>query len=186
MLLPFLLATLPGLQADAFPLDHLEADLRFLADDVLAGRDSRGFGGKAAALWIESRFASLGLEPWQGNTRAPLRAAPVFLDQALTSLTLGKHSFAAGNHFLPHPSAPPGEAQGPLVFVDHGLAWSDPDFQGLPEEPEVSVDGAVVLLLRFQAQSQDPDHPYFGNDLHPAARLQAKVQALQESGARAI
>ena len=45
----------------------LEMDLRFLADDVLAGRGMGSDGLEAAAAYQEAAFRAWGLEPWGGG-----------------------------------------------------------------------------------------------------------------------
>src|SRR5262245_12980868 len=48
---------------DAADLHRIDADLRFLADDVMEGRGTGQKGGRLAALYLETRFRLLGLEP---------------------------------------------------------------------------------------------------------------------------
>src|SRR5213593_3355494 len=42
---------------------RIDADIRFLADDSLEGRGTGQKGGRLAALYIDTRFRLLGLEP---------------------------------------------------------------------------------------------------------------------------
>jgi len=55
----------PGLRRalDAIDAERIRADLRFLADDLLEGRGTGQKGGRLAALYLETRFRILGLEP---------------------------------------------------------------------------------------------------------------------------
>ena len=48
---------------DAADARRIDADLRFLADDVMEGRGTGQKGGRLAALYLETRFRLLGLEP---------------------------------------------------------------------------------------------------------------------------
>ena len=48
---------------DAADAMRIGADLRFLADDLLEGRGTGQKGGQLAALYLETRFRLLGLEP---------------------------------------------------------------------------------------------------------------------------
>src|SRR5207247_3489294 len=48
---------------DAADPHRIDADLRFLADDVMEGRGTGQKGGRLAALYLETRFRLLGLAP---------------------------------------------------------------------------------------------------------------------------
>src|SRR5256885_1720432 len=48
---------------DAADARRIDADLRFLADDALEGRGTGQQGGRLAALYLDTRFRLLGLEP---------------------------------------------------------------------------------------------------------------------------
>lgn len=180
--MPLLLAALQGPQADAFPIESLKADLLFLSDDVLGGRETDAFGGHATARWLEARFQSIGLQPWHGSYRAALRPAPLKLDLEQTSLTLGDRRFEAGKNFLPHPAAPAASATGPLVFAGYGLGPTA-DLEGTRGS---KIDGAVVLLLRFAPQPEGDAFFEHGASLPASARLQRKIQILQDQGALAV
>lgn len=54
----------PAAQApDPGPARRIEADVRFLADDLLEGRETGSRGYDLAALYVAQRFAAIGLEP---------------------------------------------------------------------------------------------------------------------------
>src|SRR5437763_12129536 len=53
--------------ADSFQPEHVRADLRFLADDLLEGRGTGSRGGDIAAAYIASQFQIAGLRPLGDN-----------------------------------------------------------------------------------------------------------------------
>ncbi|MEQ8749827.1 MAG: hypothetical protein RIC52_08630, partial [Amphiplicatus sp.] len=53
----------PGAGGQDAAVDRLEADVRFLADDLLEGREAGTRGYELAALYVAERYRALGLEP---------------------------------------------------------------------------------------------------------------------------
>lgn len=75
----------------AQPVDTLalEADARFLAHDLLEGRGTGSRGEALAALYLESRLRTLGLEPLgEGGYRLPVPLVAVRFDDAATTLRI--------------------------------------------------------------------------------------------------
>lgn len=67
----------------------LEAHARFLAHDLLEGRGTGSAGEGIAALYLESRFRALGLEPLAGDDyRLPVPLVSVRFDPSMTALRI--------------------------------------------------------------------------------------------------
>src|SRR5690554_1363121 len=57
---------------DTVPAHALRAHIRFLADDLLEGRDPGTRGGEMAAHYIATQFERAGLQPLQGRRYQPV------------------------------------------------------------------------------------------------------------------
>ncbi len=131
---------------------RIEADIRFLADDLLEGRDTGSRGYDIAARYVAERFRGLGLEP-MGNDggymqRVPLRTyrrAPggrVTLQRDDGSVIEG----ALDETYLvdAHPAQEEATIRAPVIFVGHGVAAPG---HGFDEYEGLDVEGAIVATL---------------------------------------
>ncbi|GJL95889.1 MAG: aminopeptidase [Hyphococcus sp.] len=133
--------------------DRLEADVRYLADDLLEGREAGTRGYDLAARYVAERYRAIGLEPggpdgsyYQQVPMREVRAA----DPTGGTLTLSganaPAAFVKGEDYLVGSSAKAAEAvvEAPMVFVGFGLVaeeYDRDDFAGL------DVDGKIVVYL---------------------------------------
>ena len=180
MFLPLLFAALsatPSAAQDPLHADRLAADLEFLADDVMEGRDASSRGGHAAARFLAARFEQIGLETVLGNRLHEISLKPLHLDHETTYLEFQGRRFTPGKGFVPHPSAPFGEVSGRVVFGGYGIQDSENHYDDLEG---LDVQGAIVLLLRYEAKTGK------GKPLSALARVSAKVLNLQQRGAVAV
>ena len=132
-------------EAPSAETTQLEADLRFLADDILEGREAGTRGYDLAALYVAERFRALGLEPG-GVNGSFFQPVPLleYEPGATASLTIGDLDLAAGEDYLTLPSGK-GETidvSAPLVFA--GLCFASErhdrdDFDGLDLEGKIAV-----------------------------------------------
>ena len=145
---------------DAADPHRIDADLRFLADDVMEGRGTGQKGGHLAALYLETRFRLLGLEP--GATKDTfLQEVPLVgvETQAQSRLVVA----AGGQTFEPRwlddfvataeTQKETQEIDAPVVFVGYGIKapeyrWDD--FKG------EDVRGKILLMLVNDPPSDDP------------------------------
>lgn len=137
--------------------DRLEADVRFLADDALAGREAGTPGYALAAGYVAGQYAAIGAQP-AGNDATYFQAVPmvsstsVFDDQANLVVTdqAGAAVLPAGtsgdDYFtFPKRDVELGEVEGELVFVGYGFAsegYEQDDFAGL------DLTGKIAVRLR--------------------------------------
>ncbi|KPF60363.1 peptidase M28 [alpha proteobacterium AAP81b] len=134
-----------------FSPERIKADVGFLADDLLEGRDTGSRGHEIAARYVAAQFAAAGLKP--GGSQGWF--TPVTLSEASlgdgASLTVsgkaGSQSFAQRVDVLmtaSHREAA-SDVSAPLVFVGWGLddpAYGYNDYKGL------DVRGKIVVMLR--------------------------------------
>jgi len=129
--------------------DRLEADVRYLSDDLLEGREAGKRGFDLAANYVAARYRSLGLKPagddgsyFQSVPMAGFAPDPAF-DNTLTLSGNGAPNvgepykdYAAGGLGVD------GAAEGDLVFVGYGLVAPDynrDDYEGLDVEGKIAV-----------------------------------------------
>lgn len=158
-------APAPTLRAEAeLPLDprfsaeRIRADVTFLADDLLEGRDVGSRGHEIAARFVAARFAALGLVPmgdagadgqrgWLQRItfqKTEYADAPAGIEVAGPG---GKQLFAQGKDAIvsPNPNEPKLDLTAPVVFVGYGI---DNARLGLNDYAGLDVKGKVVVVLR--------------------------------------
>ncbi len=180
-------ATVTAPRYPEFLPERLQAEVRWLADDSLEGRETGSFGAGVAARYVESCFRRFGLEAPEGGYLQPFPAGPLRLDEEVCGLTLQvagvEEEYEPGSGFLPHPASPPGEAEGEVVFAGYALEVPEYDYDDLYG---LDLRGKVVLLFRFEPQAADAASRFLGRRLLPEARLARKVALCQERGAVAV
>ncbi|MBI1392267.1 MAG: M28 family peptidase [Alphaproteobacteria bacterium] len=131
---------------------RLEADVRFLADDLLEGREAGTRGYDLAAKFVAERFRALGLEPAGGDgtyfQKVPMIQYGRVEDFGGTLTFSGDDapSLSLGAEYIVNASAKKesGVVEAPVVFAGFGLVAPEhgrDDFSGL------EVDGKIVMLL---------------------------------------
>ncbi|HKP28573.1 MAG TPA: hypothetical protein VJU15_04195, partial [Gemmatimonadales bacterium] len=124
--------------------------IRFLASDLLEGRETTRRGVKLAADYVAAQFETLGLEPASAEgfvLRMPMRHSTV---DGTPTLVLegrsGRRELVYGTDFLVQPDLVRDQASldAALVFVGYGLSL--PAF-GYDEYAGIDVKGKVVVLL---------------------------------------
>lgn len=133
--------------------DRLEADVRYLADDLLEGREAGTRGHELAAKYVAERFRSMGLEPaGDGGTyfqNVPMREYKNAVETGGTLTFSGAGSPQGINPAVDYlvgssARATQTEVEAPLVFIGYGLVAEDydrDDFDGL------DVEGKIVVAL---------------------------------------
>ncbi len=130
----------------------IKAHMRFLADDLLEGRDAGSRGEALAALYIASEFRQLGLQPMGVQPSfiqpVPLRTAMLDLDSVRFVIEDETDSmvFANGEDIavfgsLNHTHI---AATAELVFAGHGITAPE---LGLSDYEGLDVAGKVVVVL---------------------------------------
>ncbi len=135
-----------------FSPDRIKADVTFLADDLLRGRDTGSEGYRIAANYVAAEYARLGLKPAgvDGSYFQEVPFQTAKLDQAKASmsltlngeektLNLGDDFFMGGEVRLPS-----GDETGEIVFAGYGIHAPEighDDLAGL------DLNGKIVLTL---------------------------------------
>lgn len=135
-----------------FSPDRIKADIAFLADDTLEGRDTGSRGHRIAANYVAARFDHLGLSPMGGGDgflqEVPFQTAVI--DKQGSSFSVSHfgetHELEFGAHYFMNGSvkSPNGDVEGPLVFVGHGVCAPTLDHDDLDG---VDLDGKIAVLL---------------------------------------
>jgi Zn-dependent M28 family amino/carboxypeptidase len=168
-----------------FSADRVKADVAFLSDDLLEGRETGSRGYEIAARFVASRFASLGLVPmgdmaadgtrdWEQRiTFQKTERADGPSGVAITGPN-GTATFAHGVDSLVslNGNEPSLDVSAPLVFVGYGI---ESDRFKLHDYAGLDVKGKIVVLLRGYPEGMPSEEgAYFSR---------AKNQIAQEQGA---
>ena len=151
--LALLLACTAPAAAQTFSADRIRADVSFLSDDLLEGRDTGSPGHEIAARYVASRFEALGLKPagdkgtyFQRITFQKTEAAGE-PGSVTISGPAGQRSWKHATDVLVslNPLQPRYDVSAPLVFVGYGI--ESPQL-GLDDYRGLDVRGKIVVTLR--------------------------------------
>ena len=158
---------------------YLVKEVRFLASDLLAGREVGGAGIARAEEHIAAAFAASGLRPLPGQAGffQEFSLHRTAFPKASTTLSLelpgGKLEAAAGRDFRPFEFSGSGEHSAQVLFAGYGITapehgWDD--YRGL------EVRGSFVLVLRHEPGNADPRSRFEGtaNTAHAYFRTKAE------------
>ena len=172
-------ASMPAISTAA---KSIEADLRYLADDKLEGRETGTPGYDLAAEYVAGRFKEIGLEPAgdQGSyfQRVPLikalreeEGAGFSMQQANRTMSLKfRDEFLPGLNY----NAPSHSLTAPAVFV--GQAVHAPDL-GHDDFAGIDLRGKIALVFSGAPEKFDDDRRAF------YANSAEKLRAVSERGA---
>jgi len=134
--------------AQTFSPERIRADVGFLADDLLEGRDAGTRGYDLAARWVAAEFDALGLKPGTANgwyQRVPFVTAKD-VPGSPSSITINGRKIVSGTDAViaPSPIYTNLNESAEAVFVGYGLEdarYNLEDYRGL------DVRGKVVVVL---------------------------------------
>ncbi|MDQ3206455.1 MAG: M28 family metallopeptidase [Pseudomonadota bacterium] len=161
---------------------RIQADVAFLADDLLEGREAGTRGHELAALYVARRMQAIGLQP-AGDDGGYMQQVPLLQATRVeegSSLELIRDgrttALAFGEEFLPalNFDAADARVEAPAVFVGQGVHAPElqhDDFAG------VDVRGKIAVLFAGSPARFDNDRRAF----HASSRQ--KLAALVERGA---
>ncbi len=154
--------------ATAYPeaAARIEADVRYLADDALEGREAGTRGYDLAAEHVARRYKELGLEPAGDDgtwfQRVPMLKATrveegsafqIERDGKTSSLVLGEQYLPALNYESPRHSL-----TAPAVFVGHGVHAPE---LGYDDFKDVDVEGKIAIFFSGAPSRFDNDRRAF-------------------------
>jgi hypothetical protein len=163
-------------QAQTFSPERIRADVTFLADDLLEGRNAGERGYEIAARYVATEFEKLGLQP--GNQGSYFQQVPLIeavrKAGAPSAITIGQSTFVNGTDvvFYPFSGELDQDITAEAVFVGYGL---DNPQLGFNDYAGLDVRGKIVIAL----WGFPP-----GSPSEPAAHLNSeKARMAQERGA---
>lgn len=172
----------PAVPNDTPAGQRIEADVRALADDAMAGRETGTPGFDQAAEHVAKRFAQSGLQPAGDDgtwfQRVPLVRSVADVDAAALSVSRNGRTIAlrGRDQFLPLPdfNAPQGEITARAVFVGqaiHAPELGHDDFAG------VDLRGRIAIVFGGAPRRFEP------NPFAHYASLRTKTGAVVARGA---
>ncbi len=147
-------AATPGANVESAPMappqvrtEAIEAHIRFLADDLLEGREAGERGYDIAAAYMESQFRVIGLEPAGMNgyrAEVPLQVMSANQDRA--SVSIDGQILIPGEEFIVNPHAIHDESriEAQAMFVGFGI---DAPQIGINDYEGLDVAGKIVIVL---------------------------------------
>ena len=171
----------------------IRAHVRYLADDLLEGRDTGTRGNSLAAAYIASQFEHSGVAPAaNGSYLQPVAFAWHSQDVEASSLriTAGEKSetLKLGADFLPVGFGATGaQFEGGLVFAGYGISapeFKHDDYKAL-EAQNVSLKGKMVVAFAGEPPSKDPAI-FDGERATRYSQLTTKLNQALERGAAGL
>jgi len=139
----------PSAGEPRFAPEAFQAHVRFLADDLLEGREAGTRGHQLAALYVANQFHGLGLEPGGDDgwyQTVPLQERRLQSARMTLSGPAAGISWTNGEDVIIAPSAlePRVDLEAPVVFVGFGL---DDPRNGFNDYRGLNVRGKIVVAL---------------------------------------
>lgn len=160
---PFLLAALytpvighAQLQGDSDARDQMKYDVKYLASDLLEGREAGTEGERKAVDYIAAKFGNVGLMPY-GDNATYLQAFNFKLDPVPgpgNTLQVGRKRLKMGEQFSPMPFSASGPALGKIYKVGYGIHAPELNHD---DYGDASLAGRVAAIA---TSSPDGIHPH--------------------------
>lgn len=139
---------------------EIDAHIRYLASDELAGRRAGTPGAERAARYVVRAFTEYGLEPPSDMpTYLQTFSFPVGVELGegnrlvLMNGSRNVAVFQPGRDFLPLAGSVPDRVVQPVVFAGYGISAPEIDYD---DYAGIDVRGKVVLVLRWSPEGDDP------------------------------
>jgi len=141
--------------------NNLDAHLRFIASDLLQGRDTPSHGLDTAAAYIAAQLQMYGVEPGgvDGTYFQPMSYTSSTLSTEGTILQIDGKQIELGTGYIPT-TVVPADVQGSAIFVKSG--WTNVE-TGVDPMKDMNVKGAIVITdgalpegMTQQALFRDP------------------------------
>ncbi len=151
----------------------IRAHIRFLADDLLEGREAGTRGFDLAAKYVAATFEAMGLEPAGPNgtyfQTVPFRTAQVdatrssfrLIARGRTQTLRPGEDYALSASFLEEES----RVRAPLAYVGYGITAPDLDYD---DYDGMDVQGKIVVMLSGAPESFPPNQRAFYSSTHKA------------------
>jgi hypothetical protein len=167
---------------DAIRADALSAHIRFLADDLLEGRDTGSRGHAIAARYLATQLQALGYQP-TGDRGSWFQTVPfvgmtVVPEKCALELNGAPLKYPDEVLFFPRAGAAADDVSGELVFAGYGISAPIYGYEDLPKD----LHGKIAVVLFGAPHSER-------NDFFPTAASavytdhSVKTRVLAERGA---
>jgi hypothetical protein len=167
-------ATCPDSKAITAGFSGPLADVRYLADDALEGREIGSPGAHCAAAYIAARFQAMGLRPGGPDgsflQRFPIRSGAAFGPS--NGLAISGHAYVQGKDWVPFGFSATTTVEAPLAYWGSGLSRpGDPD----DRFSHMEVKGKLLVV-----EWGDPSSPS-GRSTRADAHFKATVAAARSA-----
>jgi hypothetical protein len=176
-------------EPQAIRVGDLRRDVKFLADDALAGRDTGEAGIRKAEEYIARQLRKAGLVPLPGREDFWIdvelyRRGYEAEGTALAVDSGGRREAAVlGADFRPFPFSSDGVVEAPVVFAGYGITAPEHDWD---DYVGLDVAGKIVLVLRHEPGEKDPNSSFDGSASSRHAQFAAKAENARRHGAAAM
>ncbi len=140
-------------EASEFSANRIKADITFLADDLLLGRDTGSVGHRIAANYVAAEFSRLGVKPMGDNgtyfQEVSFNKAKLDDEKSGMTITVGgeEKNLTIGEEYFMAGSVRNGDgiADSDLIYVGRGI--HAPEI-GIDDYAGIDVEGKIVVVLR--------------------------------------
>lgn len=177
-----------GKEAVSFSADTFMDHVRLLASDEWGGRGPGQPGIEEAAEYIAEQFRRTGLLPAGENgtffQSFEIKMGKELLEEQARLEVRGlKADWLVRRDWIPLPFGKPGEVEGPLAFAGYGL---DVPAHNYSDYADFDPRGKVLLVLRYEPKSSDPNAEFGGGSPSPNSMFFRKAGWAAERGALAL
>ncbi|HRO98832.1 MAG TPA: M28 family peptidase [Flavobacteriales bacterium] len=169
------------LMPDTDALDQMSYDVKYLASDLLEGRESGTAGEKLAVEYIAAKFGNVGLMPY-GDSATYLQAFTFQADPVrglLNNLQLGRRKLKLDENWYPLAFSGTGSARGKVIKLGFGISAPD-----LKHDDYADITGLKDRIVALSIGSPDGIHPH--SKFLAYHDLQARAQKAADLGAAAV
>lgn len=169
------------LLSDAEALDQMRFDVRYLASDLLEGREAGTKGEQLAVDYIKAKFGNVGLMPY-GDQATYVQAFTFAAEPKRgpgCTLQLGRKKLKLDDQWLPLGFSASKGARGKILKLGYGIVAPELGYRDYPDS--LSLKDRVAA---FSVSSPDGIHPHSKYLAHHD--LQARAEKAAAQGAAAV
>ena len=171
-----------------FSADVYLAHIKYLASDDLTGRQPGTEGCELAAEYVARHFADAGLKPGGDDGTyfqqfEVTRGKKLVDDEASLKVEDVEQRWRVRKDWIPLPFTSTEDVEGPLAFAGYGIKAPIHDYD---DYADFDATGKVLLMFRYEPQSDDPEAAFGGKTPSRYAMFLKKVQTASKQGAKAV
>lgn len=169
------------LLSDADALDQMRYDVKYLASDLLEGREAGTPGERLAVDYIAAKFGNVGLMPY-GNNASYLQPFTFNAEPRLgegNTLQIGRRKLKVGEHWYPLTFSASGPVRGKVLKLEYGIVAPELNRYDYPDSANFKD-----RVVAFSVSSPDGIHPH--SKYLAYHDLQARAEKAAAHGAAAV